>query len=122
MKISIFATLILGLLLHTAVSAQTTSGIIPAPRSVESGSGSFAFTGDTKLVAMDDMGRRWASILSETLEKKLGYKLKVTKKAQKNAIVFLRQPADGTADELGSERYVLDIKTDGISIGGSAAG
>src|SRR5215212_7194760 len=115
MRISIIATLVLGLYLSVGVCAQSTADIIPAPPSVEAGSGSFTLDENTTLVAPDKIGKRSAAVLRDTLEKNFGYKLKIEKKPRNNAIVFLRQSVDVQMDELASEAYVLDIKSDGIS-------
>ena len=116
----VFAGLLL-CLCNLAASAQATN-IIPKPRSVENGSGSFSLTKDTRIVARDSASRRSAEILNDALQRFAGFKLKVTKKADANAIIFLGQPIDVVSNELATERYVLEITSDRINIGGLPAG
>ncbi len=119
---SIIAGLLLTTVLTISISAQADKiNIIPKPRSIEPGSGSFTFNKDTKIVARDEVGKRNAELLSQFLQSH-GVNPKVTSKPQKgNAIVFITAvPTTGVIPI--AEQYSLTVEKDFIRISGGERG
>jgi hexosaminidase len=110
-------------LLSTVAFPQTTGiNIIPRPNSVKRTSGEFTLRKKTKIIATDEPGRRTAEMLNELLQRSYGFKLEVTKKAQKrNAIVFINAvPTTGVIPN--AERYLLTVEPGFIRISGGERG
>src|SRR5687767_12621163 len=78
---------IIAVVLASALFGQS-GDIIPKPRSIEAGSGVFSLSKDTRIVASGSAERRSAEILNSVLQHRFGFRLKVTKKTQSNAIVL----------------------------------
>lgn len=106
------------LLLSQVVFAQTAEiNIIPRPNSITRTEGEFTLTTATKIVASDKAGKRIAVMLNDLLWRNSGFKLKITKKAQKeNAIVLTL----GTMPN--PEGYSLTVEPKFIRIAGGERG
>ena len=101
--------------------------VIPKPRSVETGTGAFSLSRETNIVAKGTAGRRSAEVLNNAIQKRFGFKLKVAKKAQTNAIVLDDGGYDGGPmgmDDLSvtADEYVLNVEADKIYIRGREQG
>ena len=101
--------------------------VIPKPSAIEPGTGAFSLTKDTNIVAKGTAGRRSAEVLNDALQKRFGFRLKVTKKSQPNTIVLDDGGYDGGPmgmDDLSvtAEEYVLTVEADRIYIRGREAG
>jgi hexosaminidase len=105
-----------------AIAQNTGINIIPKPRSVSAGNGTFGLNSRTKLVATDEAGKRIAGMLNDLLQKNYGVRLGVTDKPQKkNAIVFITAlPTTGAVPD--PESYSLKVETAFVRISGSERG
>ncbi len=103
--------------------------IIPRPRTIDVGTGSFALRKDTRIIITYDGGRTSAEAFNNYLRTSYGFKLRIVKKTdflkERNSIVFLPVALDasgGDTNEIKREKYSLYIGPDRISIGGTDAG
>ena len=122
MKLVIYAVLIAAGLCPDAICQVNGSGIIPRPAKVESLSGNFVLTQETRIVAGNSSTRRSAELLNEALQKRFGFALKVTRKTQPKAIIFEDGGSSGQEDlSIPAEDYVLSVSPTRIFIGGREA-
>ena len=91
--------------------------IIPAPASVQYGTGNFSFGGDTKIVAKSRNEKKIADMFNDLLSKNYNFKLKVTKKESPASIRFEERTGNDA-----SEDYRLQIDPNGIRIAGGPRG
>ena len=118
------------LLLVSFSFAQTDeTNIVPKPRTVENGAGSFTLRKDTRILLTYEGGKTSAEILNAYLRKTYGFTLKIVNNTnflnERNVIVFLPIALDssgGDVDEIKRDKYSLNIVPDRISIGGTGAG
>ncbi|MCY7347228.1 MAG: family 20 glycosylhydrolase, partial [Pyrinomonadaceae bacterium] len=106
------------------VFAQTGElSIIPQPKSVKQLKGEFELNRKTKLVAIDEEGRRLAEFLNQHLQKNYDLKLDITaKEPRKNFISFL-QTSNAISHGINkNEAYFLRIERDWVKMDGIGAG
>ncbi|MEJ7623546.1 MAG: family 20 glycosylhydrolase [Pyrinomonadaceae bacterium] len=96
--------------------------IIPQPGSIQHHHGTFILSSRTTIVATDKAERRFAGILNDALQKRLGFKLSISSRTKKtNAIVFVPEVIDGDLS-VNPESYSLNIDQNQIRISGREAG
>ncbi len=108
--------------------------IIPKPRTVDVGTGSFTLRKDTRILVTHQGGIISAELLNEYFRNFYGFRLKIVDKSEdrnvnfskdRNVIIFLPVAIDssgGNASEIKSEKYSLNIESDRVYIGGTGAG
>ncbi len=126
MKNTFFAAAFCLLFAAFALAQADDINVIPKPRTVNYGAGSFMLRKDTKIVAQDDASMISAGILNEYFLKNYGFKLRIVNKTEKqNAIAFQPVAIDasgGEINEIKREKYSLNIQSDKIYIGGTSPG
>ena len=123
MKFFVTAVLSVVAFCSSIAGQSSVSKVIPQPAKVDSSTGSFVLTETTKIVATNGSEKRSAEVLNEALQRQFGFKLKVTRKPQSNAIIF----EDGGSMEkddssVEAEEYVLSVEPARIFIGGREPG
>ena len=121
MKTLIFCLLFSAIFTVAAFAQNAGLNIIPQPKSVERGTGEFKLNYKTKIVAVDDTGRKLAGILNDLLMKNYGFKLEVSSKEQKNNWILLA-PQGPPFDKIAAEAYGLTVAPKGILIIGTETG
>lgn len=101
----------------TTTAAAPEINIVPKPRQIEVGNGSFAVAGATVVVGKDKALRGVGELFAEMIEPVAGCKLPV-KQAASGAVIVL-----SVDENLDEEEYLLDVASDGIAVtGGSPKG
>lgn len=101
-------------LVVTEVMAQNVN-VIPQPLEVESGTGDFVITSNTKII-VDAVNQANATYLQKILEPAFKEKLSLTSRGSKGIVLKLDE---NLTDELGSEGYLLEVEKKAIKITGS---
>jgi len=118
MKMKIFLTLVLILVLTPNIAWPQAFSIIPAPRHSEISPGTFVFRSSTSIISPDPL-RELAELFSETISNHLGYKPDVQTGGTARGNIILTIDSNIAADE----GYALKISSSDIKISArSAAG
>ncbi len=92
MKYSLFAAAFCLLFASFTFTQSDEINIIPKPRSVKKLSGAFKLTKNTRIVALDEAGRKMAGLLNDLLVKNYGFKLKINSKPPTNNYIQFLPP------------------------------
>ena len=134
MKTTLFAAAFCLVLASFSFAQTDEINIVPKPKTIDYGTGSFTLRKDTKILLRYEGGIISAEILNDYLRKIYGFRLKIVNKSNdrnfdlaknSNVIIFWPVAIDGSGgnvDEIKHEKYSLNIGPDRISIGGAGAG
>lgn len=109
-----FFVLFLFLMASVAVAQPGQINIVPKPNSIKPLGGSYKLGYKTKIYAADDLSRKFAAYLNDSLLKIYGFKLEVTAKPQKKNFILFDFNMPTLASDDASHR--LSINKGGVKI------